>query len=89
MFELILDLAIAWLAGLMAVAAVALVRVSALVKRLVLLDMSVMLLVCLLVLLSIRRDETYFLDAALALSLLSFTATIAVASYASRRPEPD
>jgi multicomponent Na+:H+ antiporter subunit F len=89
MFELILDLTLAWVAGLMALCAVALVRVRSFVKRLVLMDLSVMLLVCLLIVLSIRRDETYFLDAALALSLLSFVGTVAVASYAIRRPDPD
>jgi multicomponent Na+:H+ antiporter subunit F len=89
MFELILDLALAWVAGLMLVVAIALVRVATLVKRLVLMDLSVMMLVCLLVILSVRRDETYFLDAALALSLLSFVGTVAVTSYASRRQEPE
>jgi multicomponent Na+:H+ antiporter subunit F len=88
-FELLLDGVLTWLVGLMFVVILSLPRPAETARRLVLMDLSVMLLVCTLVVLSIRRDETYFLDAALALSLLSFVGTIAIASYAARRPDPD
>jgi multicomponent Na+:H+ antiporter subunit F len=42
------------------------------------LDVLVMIVVALLTLLSYLRDVSYYIDAALALALLSFTATLVV-----------
>lgn len=82
MLGLVLDLALVWLLGLMAVAAVALARSGDTARRLVIADTTVILLVSALVVLAVRRQEGYFLDAALALSLISFVGSIVIASYA-------
>jgi multicomponent Na+:H+ antiporter subunit F len=50
-------------------------------QRLIALDLLAIVVVTLLALLSYYWDVGYYLDAAVALSLLSFVATIAVARY--------
>ena len=62
-------------------AILALVRARDVHQRLIALDLLAIVVVTLLALLSYYRDVGYYLDAAVALSLLSFVATIAVARY--------
>jgi multicomponent Na+:H+ antiporter subunit F len=55
-----------------------LLRSSDKLHRVLALDVLVMIVVALLTLLSYLRDVSYYIDAALALALLSFTATLVV-----------
>ena len=52
--------------------------------RILALDVLVSIVVAMLAILSYLRDVSYYIDAALALALLSFTATLAAARYVSR-----
>jgi multisubunit Na+/H+ antiporter MnhF subunit len=60
-----------------------LVRARNVLQRVVALDLLAVLVIALLALLSYARDVGYYLDAAVALSLLSFVATIAAARHVS------
>jgi multicomponent Na+:H+ antiporter subunit F len=78
---------IAWLAVLLLVIVVFLARSRTTAERLVALDLAVLVLVGLLGLVAEQDQRSYPLDAALALALLSFVATLAAARYlGDRRP---
>ena len=80
-------LAIAWLTILLLVVVVSLARSRTTAERLVALDLAVLVLVGLLGIVAEQDQRSYPLDAALALALLSFVATLAAARYlADRRP---
>ena len=80
-------LGVGWLALLLLVAVLAVVRARTVTERLVALDAGVLVLVGLLALVAGRDGRSYALDAALALGLLSFVSTVAAARYAGdRRP---
>jgi multicomponent Na+:H+ antiporter subunit F len=83
---------IAWLAVLLAVTIAAIGRARTTAERLVALDTAVLILIGLLGLVAAENRRSYALDAALALALLSFVATLAGARYlGDRRPfdQPD
>ena len=83
MHESIFYVAMIWMAGLLSVGVVVVVRASSAITRVLALDMVSLLLVALLILYSDTQQVTYYLDAALVLALLSFAATVAAARYHS------
>ena len=70
---------------LLAITIIALVRARAAMLRILLADTVTLILVALLLLYAERVDQPYFLDAALALAMLSFVATVAAARYYADR----
>jgi multicomponent Na+:H+ antiporter subunit F len=90
--DLVFFAGIAWLAVLLAVTIAAIGRDGTTVERLVALDTAVLVLIGLLGLVAAESGRPYALDAAMALALLSFVATLAAARYlGDRRPfeQPD
>jgi multicomponent Na+:H+ antiporter subunit F len=87
MLHALLLASLVWVLVLLGALAVALARARDTPRRLVLSDAAVILVVVSLALTAIRVGEAYFLDAALALALLSFVASIAVAAHAARHLE--
>jgi multicomponent Na+:H+ antiporter subunit F len=73
--------ALVWVTLLLVAGGLALVRARDVYQRLIALDLLAIVVVTLLALLSYYWDVGYYLDAAVALSLLSFVATVAVARY--------
>jgi multicomponent Na+:H+ antiporter subunit F len=79
--------AIAWLAVLLGVVVVRLARARSTGERILALDLLTLVLVGLLAIAAGEDQRSYALDAALALALLSFVATLAASRYyESRRP---
>lgn len=70
-----------WMTVLLATSIVLVIRAPSVLSRILSLDMALLILVALLVLLSATLRVAYFLDAALALALLSFVTTLAAARY--------
>lgn len=90
--DLVFFAGIAWLAVLLAVTIATIGRARTTAERLVALDTAVLILIGLLGLVAAENRRSYALDAALALALLSFVATLAGARYlGDRRPfdQPD
>ena len=81
MHPLVLDIAVGWLALLLAACVFLLGRQDSLPPRIVALDTLVLVLVALLAVFASDRGETYYLDVALMLALLGFVATVAAARY--------
>jgi multicomponent Na+:H+ antiporter subunit F len=78
---------IVWLAVLLLVSVVSLGRSRTTAERIVVLDLAALVLIGLLGLVAVTNQRAYALDAALALSLLSFIATVAASRYlGDRRP---
>jgi multicomponent Na+:H+ antiporter subunit F len=78
---------IVWLAGLLLVLVGALARARTPAERLVALDLVGLVVIGMLALVAARTGRPYPLDAALALALLSFVATVAASRYlGDRRP---
>lgn len=78
---------IAWLAVLLGVCVIQVARAPTGAQRILALDLLVLVLIGLLALVAGEDESSYALDAALALALLSFVATVAAARYlADRRP---
>ena len=82
--ELVLEIAVGWVTLLLVAGAVLLLRSSDTLHRVLALDVLVALLIALLIVLSYLRDVSYYIDAALSLALLSFTATLVAARYVTR-----
>lgn len=85
MHELVFYLAMAWMTGLLAISVAAVIRVSSTASRILALDMLTLILVALLVLYADASRSSYYLDAALILSLLAFIGTVAAARYHGER----
>ncbi len=81
MHTVVFHVAVAWMALLFAASAGLVVRAPSVLSRVVALDMLVLVLVALLVLVAGDSELTYYLDAALALAVLSFVATVAATRY--------
>lgn len=79
----ILVLALVWVTLLLVAGGLALVRARDVLQRVIAFDSLAALAIALLALLSYLRDVGYYMDAAVALALLSFTATVAAARYLS------
>src|SRR3712207_5706735 len=73
-----------WATLLVFVGGVLLLRSSDPLHRVLALDVIVTIVIALLTILSYLRDVSYYIDAALALALLSFTATLVAARYVIR-----
>lgn len=73
--------ALIWVALLLVAGGTALVRARDVLQRVIALDLLALIVIALLALLSYLRDQPYYFDAAVALALLSFVATIATARY--------
>jgi multicomponent Na+:H+ antiporter subunit F len=83
MHEIVFYAAALWMAVLLCVSLLTVVRARSSLTRVLALDMVTLLLIALLILYSDSRRVGYYLDAALVLSMLSFLATIAAARYHS------
>jgi multicomponent Na+:H+ antiporter subunit F len=73
--------AMVWVTLLLVAGGLALVRARDVHQRIVALDVLAVVVVTLLALLSYYWDVGYYFDAAVALTLLSFVATVAAARY--------
>jgi multicomponent Na+:H+ antiporter subunit F len=73
--------ALAWSTLLLIVGGVVLLRARDVFQRIVALDLLATLVVSILALLSYLQDVSYYMDAAVALALLSFVSTVAAARY--------
>jgi multicomponent Na+:H+ antiporter subunit F len=73
--------ALIWVTLLLVAGGAVLLRASDVLARIITLDLLAVLVVGLLALLSYLRDEPYYFDAAVALALFSFVATVAAARY--------
>jgi multicomponent Na+:H+ antiporter subunit F len=84
---LVFYLGIGWLAVLLGVCVLQVARARTGAQRILALDLLVLVLIGLLALAAGEDRRPYTLDAALALALLSFVATVTAARYlADRRP---
>jgi multicomponent Na+:H+ antiporter subunit F len=81
MNEIVTTIGLVWVTLLLVAGGLLLLRARDVFQRLVALDALSVLVVCLLALLSYLRDEPYWFDAAVALSLLSLVATVAAARF--------
>jgi multicomponent Na+:H+ antiporter subunit F len=70
-----------WMTVLLAASIVLVIRARSIPSRILALDMAILIVIALFVLLSDVERVPYFLDTALVLALLSYTATIAAARY--------
>jgi multicomponent Na+:H+ antiporter subunit F len=73
--------AMVWVTLLVVAGGLALVRARDVHQRVIALDLLAIVVVTLLALLSYYWDVSYYFDAAVALALLSFIATVAAARY--------
>ena len=78
------DIAFGWAAVLLVAGGVVLLRSRDALERVLALDVLVAIVIALLTVLSYERDVSYYIDAALALALLSFTATLVAARHVVR-----
>jgi multicomponent Na+:H+ antiporter subunit F len=85
MVEATFGAAAIWVTFLLAVMIVAVVRAKSAILRILLVDTVTLILVALLVLFAERADRPYYLDAALALAMLSFVGTVGAARYLAER----
>lgn len=83
MHEFVFRAAAIWMAVLVCISLITVVRARTALTRVLALDMATLLLIGMLILYSDSRRVGYYLDAALVLSLLSFLATVAAARYHS------
>lgn len=82
--EIVLVIALGWATLLLLGGGVLLLRAEDTLHRILALDVLVSLVIVLLAILSYLNDVSYYLDAALALALLSFTATLVAARHVIR-----
>ena len=73
--------AVLWMTGLLGVSVLLVVRARSSLSRILALDMLILILIAQLVLFADATGSSYYLDAALALSLLAVATTIAAARY--------
>lgn len=76
--------ALFWVTLLLVAGGLALVRARNVFQRVVALDLLAVIVIALLALLSYLRGQPFYFDAAVALALLSFVATVAAARYLDR-----
>ena len=82
--DIVLEIAFGWAALLLVGGGVLLLRAQSTLQRILALDVLVAIVIALLTILSYLRDVSYYIDAALALALLSFTATLVAANHVVR-----
>lgn len=83
MHEVVFYGAAAWMTVLLGLSVIFVIRAPSAMVRVLGLDVLTLLMVAFLILYSDTNRTPYFLDAALALALLSFIATLAAARYHS------
>lgn len=81
MHDLTLTAAGAWMAVLLGLGIIGVIRAPTLLSRILALDTLSYILVALLALLAYATNSSYYLDSALVLALLSFVGTLAAARY--------
>ena len=72
-----------WMTGLLGISVVLVIRARSALRRILALDVLTLILIALLILYADASQTAYYLDAALALALLSFIATLAAVRYHS------
>lgn len=82
--DVVAAIAFAWATVLLVAGGVVLLRSRDALQRVLALDVLVAIVIALLTALSYLRDVSYYIDAALALALLSFTATVVAARHVVR-----
>ena len=82
--EVLVAVAAGWATLLLFGGGVLLLRARDTLHRVLALDVLVAIVIILLTILSYVRDVSYYIDAALALALLSFTATLVAARHVIR-----
>ena len=85
MHQVVFYAAAAWMTVLLGLSVVFVIRARSAMLRILGLDVLTLLLIAFLILYSDANRTPYYLDAALALALLSFVATVAAARYHSER----
>jgi multisubunit Na+/H+ antiporter MnhF subunit len=83
--ETVFYFAFAWMTVLLVVSAAAVIRLRSTAGRVLALDMLTLILVAFLVLYSVANRSSYYMDAAVVLSLLAFMATLILARYHGER----
>ena len=83
MHEIVFYVAGVWMTGLFIVVGLRVIRSRTAMERILALDVLSLILIALLILYADATRTSYYLDAALALALLSFIATLAAARYHS------
>lgn len=85
MHEIVFYLAFVWMTSLLVVSAATVVRLRSTAGRILALDLLTLILVALLVLYANSERSSYYMDAALILSLLAFLATLVLGRYHGER----
>jgi multicomponent Na+:H+ antiporter subunit F len=85
MHEIVFYFAFVWMTVLLAVSAAAVIRLRSTAARILALDMLTLILAALLILYADANRSSYFMDAALILSLLAFIATLVLGRYHGER----
>jgi multicomponent Na+:H+ antiporter subunit F len=85
MHQVVFYAAFVWMTVLLVVSAAAVIRLRSTASRILALDMLTLILVALLVLYADANRTSYYLDAALVLSLLAFVATLVLSRYDGER----
>jgi multicomponent Na+:H+ antiporter subunit F len=83
--EIVFYAAFVWMTVLLVVSAAAVIRLRSTAGRILALDTLTIILVALLVLYADAQRSSYYMDAALVLSLLAFLATLALCRYHGER----
>lgn len=82
--DLVVEIALGWATLLLVGGGVLLLRSPDALHRILALDVLVAIVIALLTILSYMRDVSYYIDAALALALLSLTSTLVAARHVVR-----
>jgi multicomponent Na+:H+ antiporter subunit F len=82
--EIVAAIAVAWAALLVVGGGLVLLRASDSLHRVLALDVLGAIVIVLLTALSYLRDVSYYIDAALAIALLAFTATLVTVRYVTK-----
>lgn len=85
MHEIVFYFAFVWMTVLLAVSAAAVIRLRSTAARILALDMLTLILAALLILYADATRSSYFMDAALILSLLAFIGTLVLSRYYGER----
>jgi multicomponent Na+:H+ antiporter subunit F len=85
MIEVVFGVAFVWALLLLVVGGWLLLRASDTLHRVLALDVLVTIVIIVLTTLSYVENVSYYVDAALALALLSFTGTLVAVRYVTRR----
>ena len=85
MHEITFYIAMIWMTVLMLICIGMVIRTRSGMVRILAFDALTLVLVALLILYSVTTDSSYYLDAALMLSLVSFISTVVAARYYSER----